>query len=197
MNAIPVVAPGRRFCRLATLLVLAFALTFGLLTPGARAQDADKERPFELFGGYSYLHEDGNGFNGWTATFIANINKWFGIAADFDGHYRSATEEGEHVSEHEHGFTFGPHVSFHNESRLTPFAFALFGGAHASVSLAGRTVSDTGFAGNFGGGVDVHVNEAISVRLIQIDAAYTRFNGVGNTSPRISTGIVFHFGTPR
>jgi hypothetical protein len=176
---------ARRFTLLLSLLAAATA---------ASAFAQDKEPPFEVFGGYSYLHESGNSFNGWTGTFVAEVHKGFGFAADFDGHYRSATEGGDKISEHGHGFTFGPHYAFHNESRFTPIVFALFGGAHASVSAAGRSISENGFAMNIGGGLDVRWTEAISVRLIQVDASYTRFDGRGSTAPRISAGLVFHFG---
>lgn len=155
---------------------------------------SEGEPMFEVFGGYSYLREEGENLHGWTGTFIVNVNHWFAIAADFDGHYGSFTDEFGKVRVREHGFTFGPHVALHNHTRVTPFAFALFGGAHESVKFDGDTESATGFAANLGGGLDVHVNERVSVRLIQVDAAYTRFEGHGSTSPRISAGLVFHFG---
>jgi hypothetical protein len=98
---------------------------------------------------------------------------------------------------HEHGFTFGPHVALHNHSRVTPFAFALFGGAHENASFAGHAESATGFAANMGGGLDCGVNDRVSVRLFQVDAAYTRFHGQGATSPRFSAGLVFHLGKPK
>lgn len=172
-------------------------IALSALAGGAFAQspaESEKEAPFELFGGYSYLHEGGNGFNGWTATLIGNVNRWFGIAADFDGHYRSGTEDGAAISEHENGFTFGPHFALHNRSRVTPFAFTLVGGAHSSVQTDRGGATANGFAMNLGGGLDVRVNERLSARVIQVDAAYTRFNGAGTTAPRISAGMVLHFG---
>ena len=179
-------------------------LTVFILVPSVVAQqpepeksESEAERPFEIFGGYSYLRDDAHNLNGWTGTLIVNVNHWFAIAADFDGHYGSHREGPEVVSEHEHGFTFGPHVALHNRSRITPFAFALFGGAHENVKIAGVTDSATGFAANLGGGLDARVNETWSVRLIQVDAAYTRFHGEGKTASRFSTGLVFHFGKPR
>ena len=35
---------------------------------------AEGEPPFEVSGGYSYLREEGHNLNGWTGTFIGNIN---------------------------------------------------------------------------------------------------------------------------
>lgn len=177
-----------------------FLVPLGILALAASAfaqsPEEEKEAPFEVFGGYSYLHDGGHSFNGWTGTFIGNINRWFGLAADFDGHYRSGTEDGLTVSEHENGFTFGPHFALPNSSRITPFAFTLLGGAHSSARAEGPSVTATGFAMNLGGGLDVKVNELWSARVIQVDAAYTRFNGRGTTAPRVSAGMVLHFGKP-
>lgn len=158
---------------------------------------AEAERPFEVFAGYSAVREDGRILQGWTGTFIGNINRWFGLAADFDGHYGSHRDGAELVKTREHGFTFGPHVAIPTHSRVTPFAFALLGGAHRSETTGGVTESVTGLAGNFGGGVDIGVNDRISIRLIQVDAAYARFHGVGSTVPRFSAGLVLHLGKPR
>lgn len=196
-----VLARGLRisFLAFAALVIASGAMAQHSSEPSSEPNDAqgENEPPFETFGGYSYLREDGHNLNGWTGTFILNVNHWFAVAADFDGHYGSHQEESEDVYLRAHGFTFGPHVSFHNHSRVTPFAFALFGGAHESVKVAALTESATGFAANLGGGLDMHFSDSLSVRLIQVDAAYTRFERRGTTSPRYSAGLVFHFGKPR
>ena len=184
---------------LCLLVVTIFTLPHSVVAqePEPKKSEAEGERPFEIFGGYSYLRDDGHNLNGWTGTFIVNVNQWFAIAADFDGHYGSHREGLEVVRVREHGFTFGPHVALQNRSRITPFAFALFGGAHENVKEGSVTESATAFAANLGGGLDVRVNEMWSVRLVQVDASYTRFHGEGKTAPRFSTGLVFHFGKPR
>jgi hypothetical protein len=188
-------------CALRSSLI---AVAMVMLSPALMAQQPEPqknaeeaERPLELFGGYSYLRDEGHNLNGWTGTLIANVNSWFGLAADFDGHYGSHREGLDEVRQHEYGFTFGPHFAFKNRSRVTPFAFTLLGGAHENVKTNGVTETATSFAANFGGGLDARVNERWSVRLIQVDASYTRFNGEGKTSPRVSAGLVFHFGKPR
>jgi len=75
--------------------------------------------------------------------------------------------------------------------------FALFGGAHENVKTGAVTETATAFAANFGGGLDVRINESWSARVVQVDASYTRFDGAGKTAPRFSTGLVFHFGKPK
>jgi hypothetical protein len=190
------VARGIRICLLA-LAALILAPSVIAQQPEPKKSESEGERPYEIFGGYSYLRDEGHNLNGWTGTFIVNVNRWFAIAADFDGHYGSHREGAEVVRVRGHGFTVGPHVALRNHSRVTPFAFALFGGAHESVKTSGVTESATGFTTNLGGGLDVRVNERWSVRLIQLDAAYARLHGEGRTAPRVSTGLVFHFGKPR
>jgi hypothetical protein len=186
---------------LAPLWICFVVLAVLTLFPSAIAQqsepknsESEGEPRYEIFGGYSYKREDGHNLHGWTGTFIVNVNRWFAVASDVDGHYGSHREGAEDVSVHEYAFTFGPHVALRNGSRVTPFAFALFGGAHETVKTAGVPESATSFAANLGGGFDVHINHRVSVRVIQVDAAYTRFHGEGKTSPRFSTGLVISFG---
>lgn len=190
------VALAMRTCVLA-LAVIILAPSVMTQQPEPEKLEKEGERPYEVFGGYSRLRADGHSLNGWTGTFIVKVNSWFAIAADVDGHYGSHREGTEHVRVREHAFTFGPHVALENQSRVTPFAFALFGGAHEKVRVAGVAESATGFAANLGGGLDLRVTERVSLRLIQVDAAFTRFHGEGKTAPRFSTGLVFHIGKPR
>jgi hypothetical protein len=186
-----------RICGLAFAVLSLAPYALAQHPPDVDQPESEGERPFEILGGYSLLHESGSNLNGWTGTFIANVNHWFGIAADFDGHYGSHLEGSTNVLEQEHGFTFGPHVALHNRSRFTPFAFALFGGAHESVPTAGYTESATAFAANLGGGVDFGMNDRVSLRLAQVDAAYACFHGQCTASPRFSAGLVFHLGKPK
>lgn len=133
------------------------ALAVLILAPGVMAQhpepnksEAEGERPYEIFGGYSYLREDGHNLNGWTGTFIVNVNHWFAIAADFDGHYGSHRAGLEDVRVREHAFTFGPHVALHNHLTRTYCGDAagtrikvdtLFGRLGMSMRDARRVVS--------------------------------------------------------
>ncbi|MEO8027790.1 MAG: outer membrane beta-barrel protein, partial [Bryobacteraceae bacterium] len=186
-----------RICAAALTLLLLPRPGLPQEPPGATAADEREERPYELFAGYSALRESGHLLQGWTGTAVANVNHWFAIAADFDGHYGSIQEEGERVQVREHGFTIGPHFALPNRSRFTPFAFVLFGVAHESRRVAELVETATSFAADFGGGVDLHLNDRVSLRLIQVDGSYTRFEGQSLTSPRFSAGLVFHFGKPR
>ena len=178
-----------------SIRVAFFVLAAFLIAPSAMAQSpSHEESRFEVFGGYSYIRDNGENLHGWTGALIVNVNDWLGLAADFDGHYDSFGSGAGKVRFSAYGYTFGPHVSFHNKTRVKPFVFALFGGVHERIKVGSVTGTDNGFAMNLGGGLDVRLNEHVSLRLIQADAAYTRFSGAGDTSPRISTGLVLHFG---
>jgi hypothetical protein len=77
----------------------------------------------------------------------------------------------------------------------------LLGGSHASGALAG-TVSQASnaFALRAGGGLDVPLNDALTLRAIQADYLFTRFpNQVNNRQniAQLSAGLVFRFGRSR
>lgn len=172
-----------------TVFLIALLALFPLI---AMAQDTPKA---EIFGGYQYtritLGNSGFNFNGWNASATGNFNKYFGVAADFSGAYKS--ESG--VSLKIHSYTFGPVVSLNREGTVNPFVHALFGGAHANFSATGLgSASENGFAMMMGGGVDAKIAPRIAVRVVQADWVYYRFSGVGESkNVRISTGLVFRF----
>jgi hypothetical protein len=171
--------------------LIGVALFLCLISLMAAAQEAGGKA--EIFAGYQYTRFDGglnaNGFNGAAA---ANLNRWFGVAADFSGAYGSQSG----VDTKFYSYTFGPQVSMHSGS-LTPFAHFLIGGAHASASTTSGGVttsaSSSGMAMMFGGGVDVGRHN-LAFRLAQFDWLTTRFNGVSDkNNMRLSTGLVMRF----
>ena len=201
-----------------TLVAAAMAATL-LLGGHASAQDFNR---IEVFGGYSILRPNlpsslfvepgvdeigefllGNVL-GWRGGLTYNLTRNLGIKADFGGHYRSldvtAMGSSVAVSGDLHAFMFGPAFTFRQE-RVNPFVQVLvgFGRAAASGTADNVTVdapSQTGFAGAFGGGVDIQVNERISVRAIELDYfPYRQGNGESFTfnNVRWGTGIVVGF----
>src|SRR5271165_263390 len=179
--------------------LLAFASLFGA---GANAQDAPK---FDVFAGYSYVRENpgtsGVGsfnLNGGSASVAYNANHWLGGIADFGG-YHANNILGTHVDGTLSTYLFGPRVSYHRDSRITPFGQALFGVAHiGGHSGLGFSSSNNSFAMTVGGGVDVKVSHRFSIRPVQVEYLLTRFNELSlgardQNNLRVSTGIVFHF----
>ncbi|MGB9072131.1 MAG: outer membrane beta-barrel protein [Terriglobales bacterium] len=171
------------------VLLIALLGLFSLLTV---AQETPKA---EVFGGYQFTHTNiigtGLNFNGWNASVTGNVNKWFGVAGDFSGNYHSETGGSLKV----YSYTFGPVISLNHGGKLNPFVHALFGGAHANLSVNGAgSASTNGFSMMMGGGADAKVSSHLAVRLIQADWVYYRFEGVGESkNVRVSTGIVFRF----
>jgi len=171
--------------------VLLIAL-LGLFPLLAAAQETPRA---EVFGGYQYTRINAGGtgvnFNGWDASVTGNINKDFGVTADFSGDYKSQNGASVKI----YSYTFGPVVNLNHQGTFNPFVHALFGGAHASASLTGvGSGSTNGFTMAMGGGADAKLAPRFAVRLFQADWVYYRFQGVGESKNfRISSGLVFRF----
>jgi peptidoglycan-associated lipoprotein len=88
-----------------------------------------------------------------------------------------------------------------SRSRFLPFTQLLLGGAYASgvlASVSGR--SSNAFAFRAGGGLDVPLNGALTLRVIQADYLLTRFPNQVNDRQNIvqlSAGLVYRFGGSR
>ena len=91
------------------------------------------------------------------------------------------------------------------DARVKPFAHLLVGAAHARLDVgdvvcvqaagfpcpAELEDSETGFAGAFGGGLDVRLGDRIDFRAVQLDYNPARINGETRHNFRIGVGIVF------
>ncbi len=179
---------------------LLFVASLLLLLPfAAHAQDKPK---VEIFGGYSYLHTDDAldlDLHGWNASVTGNLNKWFGIKADFSGHY--TTEEispGIKADLSGYLFLIGPQFAYRKHDTWQPFGHVLLGAAHQQASArtpTGRfSTSDTAFAFVVGAGLDAHVIKPLAIRLFQADYVLTNFNDDTQHNFRLSTGLVLRLG---
>lgn len=146
-----------------TSLVLFAALS-------AMAQEYPKA---EVFGGYSYFRADGGAnLHGWNASVSGNLNSWFGLVADFSGHYDSSSSRSQlslpdfpgfpgipgspslsfAVSSETsvHTFLAGPRFSYRKKERIAPFAHALFGASrrHAETEVIFDSAGRTFFSSN-------------------------------------------------
>ena len=158
----------------------------------------------DLFFGYSYARANpGDGFEGFdnhggSASAAFNLNRWFGLVADFGG-YRFTEVLGFPVKGNIFSYLFGPRFSYRQNDRLTPFAQVLFGGARISGSAFGISDSENSFAMTAGAGVDLNVHRHVAIRLVQTEYFLTRFTGISGSretqnNMRISAGIVFRLG---
>jgi hypothetical protein len=169
-------------------IVMVLVLSLGLCLPIA----AQSVPVAEVFGGYQFTRlEGGINANGWNASVTGNANRWFGLAGDFSGVYKSIGG----VNANVYTYTFGPVVSLNHEGTVNPFVHGLFGGAHLGASISGvGSGSTNGFVMMFGGGADAKVRRRFAVRVIQADWVYYRFSGVSSSkNVRISSGIVVRF----
>jgi opacity protein-like surface antigen len=170
-----------------------------LLPLAAQAQETPK---VEVFGGYSYLRSyaggESAGANGWNASVTVKAKKWLGLVSDFSGYYNSydVRDAGVNlrISGHVHSFLFGPRVSV-RAGKATPFAHALFGGAHDSARWSGGAFRDNAFGMALGGGLDLKVTDRVAVRVVQADYYMTRIADATQNSLRVSTGLVFRLGS--
>ena len=155
------------------------------------AQDIPK---VEVFGGYSYA---GGNFHGWNTSAAGNVSKWFGIVADFSGHYGSEQDGPLLINKNAHSFLFGPRFT-HRGRKLSPFAYAVFGGTRfqesAVVSGQRLSASDTGFSSAYGGGLDLKVSERLTIRTFQLDYFRPNFFGEAHNRGRLAFGVVVNFG---
>jgi opacity protein-like surface antigen len=212
------------------LLTAAIVFVFSL----AQAQSLGK---VEIFGGYSYEGIDsgigktdlnGTGvtqtsldnhfnLNGFNVAGTDYFTKHFGLTADFSAHFNKRKDSFDSVPVNSkmslYNITAGPQYKFSSMGRFTPFAHALFGVAHRSLteeiadggsaSIGAENAVDLGtnFSMNLGGGVDYKLNNRFALRLFQIDynPIFLRDRTVDNlvipgrtlNGTRISAGIVF------
>jgi outer membrane immunogenic protein len=179
--------------------LLAFGSLFGV------AAQAQERHTVDVFAGYSYVRAnpatsgaDGFDLHGGTASVAYNVNNWLSGVADFGG-YHSTNILGSGVDGTLSTYLFGPRVSYHRFSRVTPFGEVLFGVAHTGANLLGTRNSQNAFAMTVGGGLDYRVSSHFAIRAAKVDYLLTRFNEfntIGTQSQnnlRVSTGIVFRF----
>ncbi len=158
------------------ILFLTIGGSVAAFAQNGEAPDAD------VFVGYSLLNvnvdRDSAAVHGFDASVTGHVNNWFGITGEVSGHY----ESGDAI----HYVQGGPRVTFRSDkSRVEPFAHALFGGTF--FNSTGR------FSMALGGGVDVRVNDRVSIRAIQADYAPVYFDHFTMHNARIATGVVFRF----
>jgi hypothetical protein len=184
----------------------------------------------ETFLGYNFVRFNPNSnfipsfnANGGSGQFVYNVKRWVGVAFEA-GAVNKGTLGGFNVNTTVVHFVAGPRFRYHNHSRFTPYAEALFGGAYATTSAsidlfdrgllppgllppqrpdlpftASIGASHTGFAMFLGGGLDIKVGKHVAFRPIGVDYYLTRVPSfAGGTSNRNNfrymAGVNFLFG---
>jgi hypothetical protein len=159
------------------VLILASAIA-------GRCQDYPK---VELFGGYSYTRTDlppGHAnASGWATSLSGNLNRHFGLTADFAGHHGGASESFNTLQ-----YMLGPRFTL-RQKRTTWFVHGLVGVYRFD---SGRALTRTGM--DFGGGLDIKIGRHTAFRILQIDYVPARTYGTWRDNLQVRTGVVFMFG---
>jgi hypothetical protein len=124
------------------MLRICVLLWFGFISTLGFAEDHDRA---EVFGGYSYLNADSNGFgprvnvNGWEASLSVNATPLLAGEVDFSGYYRTVSllpAVPTIVDEHVYVYLVGPRVNVGHA-----FIHALAGIDNATASAFGVSAS--------------------------------------------------------
>jgi len=159
--------------------------------------------------------DEREGFHGFNTSITGNVSRYVGFKFDVSGHFKSRSipfgtiTNGIDIDSRVYNFLGGVQLKDNSsETTFKPFAHALVGAAHArnSVDITNEgciaifpspcptdfTEKETGFAGAFGGGIDIRASDRIDIRVIQIDYNPTRLFDSTQHNFRFGVGIVFH-----
>jgi opacity protein-like surface antigen len=142
-------------------------------------------------------------YNGFSAEFNQNPWRHVGLVTSFTGVYDRTPYvnilNGKSFSAkvQRYDLMFGPRYNF-RLGAVNPFVEGLAGFEHMRVSfsdnITNATASDTAFAMQLGGGLDIHAGEHFDIRAIQVDYLPTFFNGTHQNNYRVGAGVKVKFG---
>jgi opacity protein-like surface antigen len=173
--------------------ICAVCLALLVAAPASAQEEVPKA---EVFGGYSWA---GGDFHGWGASVTGNVNRWFGVTADFSGHYSGGEPGIVRERQRAHSFLFGPRLSLRRK-RMNAFAYALIGGVRFRGEVSAPSVgflesaSDTGLNMALGGGLDVRLTRRVGLRAFQLDYMRPTFFGETHHRGRLAFGLVLSLG---
>ena len=161
---------------------------------------------------------DRRSFNGFEAAGVYNFHRYVGAKVDVSGTYRNRTQTlAFNTGTTTATFTSEAKRSAYNvlggiqvkdnssNARIKPFAHGLVGLGHQRINLRNVSCtgvaacpsfitngSDSGFAGAFGGGLDVKVSDRVDIRAVQVDYNPVWFgDGATQHNVRFGVGVVF------
>lgn len=164
------------------------------------------------------LPDDRESFNGFEVSGVYNFSRYLGVKGDFSAAYNNKTfgfivptvppSTGQVIFDTNnslYNFLGGVQVKDNaTDARFKPFGHALIGAGHGRVKVKNitcdpaidctgleGTVSETGFAGAFGGGLDIKLSDRFDLRAIQVDYNPIRFDNGTSHNVRFGIGLVF------
>jgi len=172
---------------------IAFATFTGLLLFASTSS----AQSFDVAGGYAWLHEtDLTVPNGWFGAAGVNLNDSFAIFGQLSQHTKTINIAGVDVDTTLRIFGGGPRLTGNQRAGVTYFAQVLLGGATAKASVSNvssASVSNTNFAIQPAGGVDIKVGGTIGARF-QIGETFIRAEGETQKEFTFFIGIVVRGG---
>ena len=188
---------------LLTFIVVFFPLGLMAQNRGARTPFGEDATRVSFFGGYSYGRNAGNGFSGWEGQGTFNFTRNLGITADINSASLSPfgfSALGFSAATYQRltSYLVGPTVTA-NLGRSSVFGHALFGVAHSSLGagvslpiiggISSGITSGTGYAMEFGGGVDIGITRHLALRAVQVDYLRTQLNTLDALASGLSTSL--------
>ncbi len=163
---------------------------------------------------------DRESFHGFEVSGVYNFSRYLGVKGDVSGTYNGSRFTGNFdvggspatvsfdTDSSLYNFLGGLQVKDNSKSgRFKPFAHALVGVGHArtkfsdfscapgnlctAVVVPDESASGTGFAGAFGGGLDIRLSDKFQIRAFQVDYNPVRIEGSTGHNFRFGAGIVF------
>lgn len=149
----------------------------------------------DVGGGYSLVQDQDvdESFHGWVASLGVNLTRWFGLVGEVGGNYKTLRCCDAEIDLSLHSYMGGARVAVRRSS-VVPFGQFLVGAVRGSSSGFGSTSSDTRFALQPGGGVDIWIGPNAGVR---VGADYRRVfleDGEGLNQFRFHAGVVLGLG---
>jgi hypothetical protein len=161
--------------------------------------------------------DDRRSFNGFEGSAVYNFSRYFGAKADVSGTYNNTnfsfavpipaggTGTVSFNTENSlYNFLGGVQIKDNSsDARFKPFAHALIGAGHGRTKVSSVTCpagvdcsdlindSETGFAGAFGGGLDIKLSNRVDFRAIQVDYNPIKFDSGTQNNVRFGVGFVF------
>ena len=138
--------------------------------------------------------------HGVTGEVVANVHRNVGIVANFSATFADHdfvdALSGRQFDAKLHRYTllFGPRFNWRNDSRVIPFAHALFGAVRYKADFKNDDFScpdtnETAFAMALGAGLDIRASDRIDIRPIQVDYLPVFFDDRREDGFRFSAGV--------
>ena len=166
-----------------------------------------KKPKIEVSVGYLFMHapkEDVKNLNGFDVSLFYRIKTKISIGGEVGGGFGSTTgtigTTTIDTSLKRFTYLFGPRFKVYENDKARVFVHSLFGGVHDKTNIKiGTSANSTSFSANafameFGGGVDLRINDRFSFRAIQIGDTLTHFGNQFQNNVTVSSGMVYTFG---